>query len=269
MKIPFIAATVFSCGALMSLPAQAITAGGEADAGEHPYVGLMVADDANGNPMWRCSGALVSPRLFITAGHCTSGAAKATIWFEEDVESGIPGNGYPFGGATTVDGVPHTHPLFPTGSFALHDLGVIVLDTPVYLAQYAQLPTLGLLDEFANNRGPDYPTMEAVGYGLQETNPVFTEGLRIRLKATMNVLGIKGVFGLPEGISIKVSANNHTGGTCFGDSGGPQFYRETTIIGAVTSFGVNGNCAGSGGGYRLDQQDDLDWLHNTFGAYIY
>lgn len=249
--------------------ASAITYGGAPDAGEHPYVGLMVADDADGNPLWRCSGALVSDRLFITAGHCTEApATRATIWFEEDVQSGIPGNGYPYGGPTTVDGATYTHPDFVSSAFFLHDLGVVVLDEPVYLSEYAQLPTLDLLDEFKNMRGPDYPTMVAVGYGLQKINPVFVEEQRVRLKAEVRVIGIKGVFGIPDDTSIKLSNNNNTGGTCFGDSGGPEFYRDTKIIGAVTSFGINGNCAGTGGGYRLDKPDDLDWLYSTFGAYL-
>jgi len=266
----YVVAALAAAGLFASVnSAHAITRGGEADAGEHPYVGLMVADDANGNPMWRCSGALISPTIFLTAGHCTFGAAKATIWFEEDVEGGIPGNGYPFGGATSVDGVAHAHPLYDDSAFFMHDLGVVVLDTPVYMAEYGQLPTLGLLDEFENHRGPDYPTMVAVGYGLQEINPVFTTGERIRLKAETRVIGVKGVFGVPNGTSIKLSNNSNTGGTCFGDSGGPEFYRGTRIIGAVTSFGMNGNCAGTGAGYRVDQEDDLDWLYDTFGAAIY
>ncbi|MEA2000812.1 MAG: hypothetical protein U9N84_02845 [Actinomycetota bacterium] len=62
-------------GALLALtmilaviaPAGAIT-NGELDEEGHPYVGLMVADDADGNPLWRCSGTLMSSTLFLTAG---------------------------------------------------------------------------------------------------------------------------------------------------------------------------------------------------------
>jgi secreted trypsin-like serine protease len=60
-------------------------------------------------------------------------------------------------------------------------------------------------------------------------------------------------------------SNNHsTGGTCFGDSGGPNFYgsgrTETKIVAGVTSFGINGNCAGTGGVFRMDRQDVLDFV---------
>ena len=53
-------------------------------------------------------------------------------------------------------------------------------------------------------------------------------------------------------------------GTCFGDSGGPNFIGSSNVIGGVTSFGINGNCAGTGGVYRVDQADDLAWLATFF-----
>jgi hypothetical protein len=59
----------------------------------------------------------------------------------------------------------------------------------------------------------------------------------------------------------------HKGGTCFGDSGGPTFANtNSNLVVAVTSFGQgqNLNCSGVGGGYRLDQPDDLAFLR-SFG----
>src|SRR5215210_2202809 len=100
-------ALLAALGAVLALavgPAGAVT-DGQLDGNGHPYVGLMVAQDAKGNPLWRCSGTLLSSTLFLTAGHCTeSPAAHAEIWFAADVESGIPENGYPFDG--DVGGTP-------------------------------------------------------------------------------------------------------------------------------------------------------------------
>jgi hypothetical protein len=40
---------------------------------------------------------------------------------------------------------------------------------------------------------------------------------------------------------------------------------EINIVAGVTSFGMNPTCAGTGGVYRVDTADDLDWLYGVFG----
>jgi len=61
---------------------------------------------------------------------------------------------------------------------------------------------------------------------------------------------------------ILLSNNHSTGGTCFGDSGGPNFLGDTNIVAGVTSFGLNGNCAGTGGVFRMDRQNVLDFVNS-------
>jgi hypothetical protein len=233
---------------------------GSLDGEDHPYVGLMIALDADYNPMWRCSGTLISPTVYVTAGHCTNGATHVTIWFDSDVESGIPGNGYPFSGE--VDGTPFDHPDYIPEAFFVYDLGVVVLDTPVELSGgYATLPTLDELDALKTRRGRQDTTFTAVGYGLQWINPVFVESERVRMVATPRLIQIN-VPGFTGDFSMLLSNNHSTGGTCFGDSGGPNFIGDSNIIGGVTSFGINGNCAGTGGVYRIDRADDLDFINS-------
>ena len=36
----------------------------------------------------------------------------------------------------------------------------------------------------------------------------------------------------------------------------------------MTSFGINGNCAGTGGVYRVDTAGDLNWLYGEFSEEI-
>jgi hypothetical protein len=241
-------------------PVAAIT-DGELDGNDHPYAGLMVAQNASGTPLWRCSGTLLSPTVFLTAGHCTEApAAHIEIWFDADVESGIPANGYPFNG--DVGGTPYTHPNYNPNAFFLFDLGVVVLDDPVVMAEYGALPDLDQLDSLKTRRGKQDVTFTAVGYGLQQINPVFVEAERVRMVAHPHLIQING--GLVGDFSVLLSNNHATGGTCFGDSGGPNFIGDSNVLGGVTSFGLNGNCAGTGGVYRVDKADDLAWLA-TFG----
>jgi V8-like Glu-specific endopeptidase len=247
------------------VPAGAVT-DGELDGNGHPYVGLMVAQDAAGNPLWRCSGTLLSSKLFLTAGHCTeSPAAHVEIWFAADVESGIPGNGYPFDG--DVGGTPYTHPQYNPNAFYLFDLGAVVLDTPMKMKKYGTLPGLNSLDALKPSRST---TFTSVGYGLQKSFPDAASwkesALRIRMVANPHLLQING--GLVGDFSLLLSNNANTGGTCFGDSGGPNFLGSSNVVAGVTSFGLNGTCGGTGGVYRVDRADDLDWLNSQFGGLL-
>lgn len=237
---------------------------GEPDGNGHPYVGIMVAQDEDGNPMWRCSGTLIAPKVFLTAGHCTEApAAHVEIWFDTDVESGIPENGYPYDG--TVGGTPYTHPQYDPDAFYLYDLGVVILDKKVKMKKYGALPELDSLDALSPSADTFFT---AVGYGLQESFPDAASwqenNVKVRMVAYPHLIQING--GIVGDSSLLLSNNANTGGTCFGDSGGPNFVGDSNIVGGVTSFGMNSTCGGTGGVYRVDRADDLEWLA-TFGVY--
>jgi hypothetical protein len=243
-------------------PANAVT-NGELDGDGHPHVGLMVAQDADGEALWRCSGTLLSAQLFLTAGHCTEApAVHVEIWFDADVESGIPENGYPFEG--DVGGTPFVHPDYDPNAFFLRDLGVVVLDEPMVMDEYGALPALDQLDVMATRRGKQDVTFTAVGYGLQRINPVFVEAERVRMVSRPHLIQINSP-GFVGDFSLLLSNNHSTGGTCFGDSGGPNFIGASNVVGGVTSFGLNGNCAGTGGVFRMDRSWSLDWINDEFG----
>lgn len=262
------AVTVF---AVSTNPAGAVK-NGDLDGDGHPYVGLMVAQNASGEPLWRCSGTLLSPTLFLTAGHCTEApAAHIEIWFEADVESGFPANGYPNTG--TARGTPYTHPSYNPDAFFRYDLGVVVLNPPMAMDNdnYGALPALNVLDEMAQRRGRQNVTFTAVGYGLQQSFPDAASwkenNIKVRMVANPHLIQIN-VPGFTGDYSLLLSNNHASGGTCFGDSGGPNFIGNTNVVAGVTSFGMNGTCAGTGGVYRVDRADDLDWLYTTFGAHL-
>ena len=146
-------------------------------------------------------------------------------------------------------------------AFFLNDLGIVILSVPVPLDVYGTLPNAGQLDALARKRGKQNQDFTAVGYGLQAINPVFVEAERSRMVATPHLIQINAP-GFTGDFSILLSNNHSTGGTCFGDSGGPNFIGDSNVIGGVTSFGINGNCAGTGGVYRMDRQHDIDWVNS-------
>ena len=87
---------------------------------------------------------------------------------------------------------------------------------------------------------------------------------KIRMVARPKLISIN--TGFTGAGSLVLSNNAHTGGTCFGDSGGPNFIGTSNVIAGVTSFGKNSNCAGTGGVYRVDRADDLNWLATIPGV---
>jgi len=227
-------------------------------------VGLVVFD-VGGFPSHRCSGSLLSPTKFLTAGHCTTGTSAARVWFAEVVQ-GNPE--YPFSGATSYDGVPHTNPGFCIGcgnglpGFAIRDVGVVVLTEPVPVAvvsQYAALPAAGFVDTLRNRTKVDL-----VGYGVQERltgvgAPGAWVGVRNRLFAPSELVSGQFVHSA-EFMRLALNASQGTGGTCFGDSGGPDLLAGTNMVLAVNSYVTNINCAGVGYSSRVDIAAVLAWI---------
>jgi hypothetical protein len=238
---------------------------GQPDGDAHPYVGLVVAD-MGGSPAWRATGFLISPTVLVTSGHLTDGADGARVWFEADLTGNTE---YPYGGSTSTEGTPYTHPEFCMGcaeglpGFDTHDVGVIVLDEPVYLSEYAELPAAGLVETLSMMTDVDL-----VGYGLQYQErggglaPVDSwRGERTRNTATARL--ITSQDRLSEEF-IKMSANpaQGNGGATYGDTGGPVLLGGTNTVLANISFFTNANTAGVTYGTRSDTQGVLDWINS-------
>jgi len=232
---------------------------GSLDGNAHPAVVLLVMDIA-GVPAFRCSATLIAPKVVLTAGHCAGQPGEFSgmrIFTESDVENG--NNNYPFAGPNAIEATEwHSHPLFTEAQFFLHDVGVVLLSKEVKLSssQYGKLPSVNQLDALHPSSSTRFT---AVGYGLQKINPVFIEAEKIRMTAQpwlvqINTPGFTGDF------SLLLSNNASSGGTCFGDSGGPNYLGSSNVIAGVTSFGLNGTCGGTGGVFRLDRKNVLDFV---------
>lgn len=276
-KLVFAIFSVFVILAVAVSPAAAITGDFVKDF-DHPFVGLIVFYDANNVFIGRCSGSLLDRYNFLTAGHCVVGADHAIVYFQQDagvhfdpVTQLDPVTGYPNFCANGTLGVTCATSStiynygFPQPLPNRHDVGLVVLDQPINLSEYGQLPEAGFLDQLATARGIQNVTFTASGYGLsykeQAQNGKPNISFRERLMALSTLVNLNSTF--TSGFNIETNGNGAgKGGTCNGDSGGPIFYGgyESNQIVAVTSFGLNVLCRGTDFSYRVDQADVLAWL---------
>lgn len=261
---------------LGAVPAGAIT-GNYADDNIHPYVGLIAFYDKDDVFTHRCSGSLITPSVFLTAGHCTdatTGATHARIWFQQDAGAAFDGtnpapSGYPASSDVTSNRLFDYG--YPFGFPDTRDVGIVILDKPIAIGDegfaggFASLASVGSLERLATKRGQQDVSFTASGYGLSLSNPVKTVSYRSRLMATEQLINLRSH--LTSGFNIQTTANpgNGKGGTCGGDSGGPLLNDSTNTIVAVNSFGLNQWCRGSDFMYRIDQAAVQSWIRATIG----
>jgi len=253
--------------ALFLVPASQAITDGELDGTGHPAV-VLVLMEVNGAPAFRCSGTLLSPTIVLTAGHCAGEPGEFSgirVFAESNVQTDPT---YPFaGGPNTYEATAWAaHPQFTESAFFLHDVGIIKLANPVPgVSQYGTLPGVNSLDVLKTRRGQQDVTFTAVGYGVQRINPVFVVAQKVRMVAHPKLNQING--GIVGDYSLLLSNNASTGGTCFGDSGGPNFVGTSMVVGGVTSFGLNGTCCGTGGVFRMDRANVQNFINSFIAAH--
>ena len=256
------------------VPAGAIT-GGQLDGNAHPNVAMIVFYQPDGR--FRCSATLVSRTVLVTAAHCTAGVrGKVIATFDtvaptapraaDDTGDGISNIGYTAPVAGWLTGTPHAHPLFSDRLQLnnLHDVGVVVLDSPYTAATPAQLAPRDYLARLSTgNGGLNKQTFTVVGYGVffdkptggpQKPTAVSDRTRRFTTAVGQNVSSQ--VLKLAE----NAKDSRAGGGTCFGDSGGPVFHNGLLV--GDTSFGASQFCRSAGGYYRLDIDDARSFLAN-------
>jgi Trypsin len=200
--------------------------GSTPDGDAHPYVGALVADGAV-----RCSGVLVAPRVFATAGHCGADGTRVAVSFDSKL-----GEGWSLlGGTLEVD---------PTRKA---DLAVVVLDAPASVAP-ASLPRAGAVDGIVKGT-----PLTSVGYGysgIAADGSFVYDGHRRRADSP-----------LKKSSALSLTVSTREAGPCLGDSGGPQLAGDTVL--SVTSAGSK-DCSGTADGYRLDSVPARSFL----GAFV-
>lgn len=283
-KILATLAAAMLLAAAVAVPAAAITNDYQAD-NEHPFVGLVVFYDADGEFVWRCSGSLLDANVLLTAGHCTDApAVSARVYFQQDAGANYdpatqldPVSGYPMSCAAGTLGsmCATSDEIYDYGfdDFAgfpnTHDTGIVVLDQPISMPEYGSLAAVGALDDLGTARGLKDLTFLASGYGLSlrssANSAVGNISFRSRLMGYGQLVNLNSAIN--DGYNLQTMGNGSgRGGTCSGDSGGPIFYpADSNSIVAVTSFGLNSLCRGVDFSYRVDRAEVQDWIESVTG----
>ena len=126
-----------------------------------------------------------------------------------------------------------------------------------------------MLEALKTAKGKAANRQVVVGYGMQGTLPPLYQEDYERYRGTSTIMGL-GRSANQGTHSVQMSntpgKGNGSGGTCFGDSGGPAFWiepatgDETTIVVAITSLEITGHCAGTDFLFRTDIPEAQDFV---------
>jgi hypothetical protein len=259
--------------AMTAVPASAIT-GGEPDGNGHPNVGMILFYEDGGR--YRCSATLVNEYTLITAAHCVATDGYTLVTFKsvvaEQAPSGLPAAADPEAGFTQAEieaagyvaGIAEAHPDYSdfTDLKNWNDVAVVHLATPVTGIAPATLAPQNFLEKYRPASILNKTLFELVGYGTEVRKPdsgpqkptpqsyplirrvAYSPGQ----KMTDQIVQMNG----------NINDTRGTGGTCFGDSGGPSFLGGYLVT--VTSYGYTDNCRYLGGYQRVDIPGVYSWL---------
>ena len=282
-RYPYLFALLLAvlCGALLLVPSRtrAITYGFVDTNNAYSSTGaFIVKSPTTGQIFPICSGSLIAPNVFLTASHCTAfytnDLAPRGFTAYVSFDSSIP-----FGSLTSnsttllpVDFVV-TNPNFSQRQSDSGDIGALILQSSVTGVTPVTLPTCGLLDQLAAQNGLRNAVFTNVGYGVQ--NRVVGGGVPFfqDLNPIPRMFSFSS-FNALNGGYLRLSQNPSTGngGTCFGDSGGPNFLtlngQQIQVAITITGDSV---CRSTNVVYRLDTasaQGFFAYVNGAFGTQI-
>jgi hypothetical protein len=239
---------------------------------------FIVKSPSTGHIFPICSGTMITENVFLTASHCT-------IFYERELAPA----GYtayvsldksiPFGELTSnktkllAVSFVVTNPNYNQSQSDSGDIGALILETNARGVTPATLPSCGLLDQLVAQNGLKNAVFTAVGYGVQNRMvgggvPFFQDLNPIpRMYSFSSFNSLNGGY-------IRLSQNPSTGngGTCFGDSGGPNFLdvNGQPILAAITITG-DSVCRSTNVDYRTDTssaQAFFAYVNAVFGTSI-
>lgn len=266
-----------TCGSLLLIPrkASAITYGFVDSSNTFRNTGAFIVKSSETGQIFPiCSGTMITANVFLTASHCTS------FYTQDLAPEGFVAyvsldQSIPFGdltsSKTTLLSVAHvvTNPNYNQSQSDSGDIGVLILERGVRGVTPATLPACGLLDQLVAQNGMKTAVFTNAGYGLQ--NRVVGGGVPFfqDLNPIPRMFSFSSFNSLNGGyLRLSQNASTGNGGTCFGDSGGPNFLTVNgqQLIVAITITG-DSVCRSTNVDYRLDTASAQSFLASVNAAF--
>lgn len=255
----FLLAVLATAALAAALPAGAITNGlpDASSANPHPEVGFIVFQNSTGMHIG-CSGTLIAPKVFLTAAHCdVTRRATDGLWVSFRPDQPVDENGQAaIPAADRIAGTFVAAPGFTgnlggqEGSRDAHDIAVVLLAEEATVTP-ATIAPIGLLSQLGAQNGLRGMLFTNVGYGslgwVLGSGPPFPEFPGLRLQSISSFQALEQAY-----LRLSQNVARGLGGTCNGDSGGPQFLGASSH--QVVSITVTGDpyCVAESVAYRVD-----------------
>lgn len=156
-------------------------------------------------------------------------------------------------GDATYTGTFHGDPLYSGVQSDPNDIAVVELDKAVKDITPATLPAAGSLSKLSTTQ-----TFTSVGYGAYEVtnqpggHQYLYNDVRMVTTGTPNATN-------PAWLRISMNPATGNGGTCYGDSGGPNFLGASGTVAGITITG-DAVCRATNVVYRLDTASARSFL---------
>lgn len=241
MRRIFVAAVLAAL--MIPTAANAIT-NGTPDENAHPNVGGLVSPTQYSDGTWLyCSGTLISPTIFLTAAHCGDDGERVGVTFDTAYVEGDK----------VYFGTFEADPAYNQAQSDTHDIAVVVFDRAIKKITPATLPSEGSLSSLSGSQ-----TFVPVGYGAYEVtngpggHRYLYNDVRMKTVGTLNAIN-------PTWLRISMNESRGDGGTCYGDSGGPNFLGDSDVIASITITG-DAVCRATNDTYRVDTRSARTFL---------
>ncbi|MEX2275534.1 MAG: trypsin-like serine protease [Actinomycetota bacterium] len=232
--------------------ASAITFGTVDSTNIYANVGALVGEFPGIGRRVICSGTLIEPDVFLTATHCVvaleaNGSTQTYVSFSPTFD--------PNDTAAHLPGTAFAHPEYGQPGADVHDIAVVVLDDPVAGIDPAELVPLNYLTE--RKSGLKDERFDTAGYGrVRNTKKKGPSALLpsggVRSYVDQGFLSLQKPW-----LTLSMNPSTGSGGSCFGDSGGPHFHDGLIVSITVTGDSV---CRATDTTYRVDTRSARAFL---------